>query len=90
MMNGIEVRPDLAREARKHRAVESDIHQLGHSRLAGVDDGAGERLSPFAQNVAAGRYRLPWKGEVVHKEGTAYGFPKPVRRYGETIAKAAE
>jgi len=28
--------------------------------------------------------------EVVHKDGTAYGFPRPTRRYGEALAKAAE
>jgi len=80
MMNGIEVRTDLVREARKHRA-ESNIDQLGHRGLTAVDG---------MHDLGAGRHRLPWEDEVVHKDGTAYGFPKPTRRYGETIAKAAE
>ena len=39
------------------------------------------------QDLVAGRYRLPWEDEVVHKDGTAYGFPKPTRRYGEMRRK---
>ena len=42
------------------------------------------------QDLVAGRYRLPWEDEVVHKDGTAYGFPKPSRRYGDKLSQAAE
>jgi formamidase len=38
----------------------------------------------------AGRYRLTWEEEVRHTDGTAFGYAKPVRRYGEGFARAAE
>ena len=85
-----EVRPDLVREARKHWAVENNIYQLGHRGLTAVAGGAGDCPYTFMQDLVAGRYRLPWEDEVVHKDGTAYGFPKPTRRYGEALSKAAE
>ena len=52
--------------------------------------GARDCPYTFMQDLVAGRYRLPWEDEVVHKDGTAYGFPKPTRRYGEALSKAAE
>jgi formamidase len=75
-----ELRPDLIREARKHWAVENNIYQLGHRGLPAVAGGAGDCPYTFMQDLVAGRYRLPWEDEVVHKDGTAYGFPKPSRR----------
>jgi formamidase len=42
------------------------------------------------QDLVAGRYRLPWEDEVVHKDGVAYGFPTPMRIYGEKLKQAAE
>jgi formamidase len=85
-----EVRPDLIHEARKHWAVENNIYQLGHRGLTAVLGGAGDCPYTFMQDLVAGRYRLQWEDEVVHKDGTAYGFPKPMRRYGEALSKAAE
>ena len=85
-----EVRPDLIREARKHWAVENNIYQLGHRGLTAVAGGAGDCPYTFMQDLVAGRYRLPWEDEVVHKDGTAYGFPKPTRRYGGPAKQAAE
>jgi formamidase len=86
-----EVRPDLVREARRHWAVENNIYQLGHRGLTAVDGGARDCPYTFMQDLVAGRYRLPWEGEVIHTDGTGYGFPKPTRRYGERKpAEAAE
>jgi formamidase len=85
-----EVSPDLVREARKHWAVENNIYQLDHRGLTAVAGGADDCPYTFMQDLVAGRYRLPWEDEVVHKYGTAYGFAKPTRRYGEAPAKAAE
>jgi formamidase len=70
--------------------VENNIYQLGHRGLTAVAGGAGDCPYTFMQDLVAGRYRLPWEDEVVHKDGTAYGFPRPTRRYGEALAKAAE
>jgi hypothetical protein len=42
------------------------------------------------QDLVADRYRLPWEDEVVHKDGTAYGFANPSRRYGDKLSQAAE
>ncbi|MDQ0394976.1 formamidase [Labrys monachus] len=85
-----EVRPDLVREARKYWAVENNIYQFGHRGLTAVAGGAGDCPYTYMTDLAAGRYRLPWEDEVVHKDGTAYGFDKPTRRYGERLPKAAE
>ena len=71
-----ELRPDLIREARKHWAVENNIYQLGHRGLTAVAGGAGDCPYTFMQDLVAGNYRLPWEDEVVHKDGTAYGFPE--------------
>ncbi len=83
-----EVRADLVREARKHWAVENNIYQFGHRGYVAVKGGAQDCPYTFMQDLVAGRYRLPWEDEVVHTDGTAYGFPAPTRRYGEK--KAAE
>ena len=85
-----EVRPDLIREARKHWAVENNIYQLGHRGMVAVAGGAGDCPYTFMRDLVAGRYRLPWEDEVVHKDGTAYGFPKPTRLYGGPAKQAAE
>ena len=85
-----EVRPDLIREARKYWAVENNIYQLGHRGMVAVAGGAGDCPYTFMRDLVAGRYRLPWEDEVVHKDGTAYGFPKPTRRYGGPSKQAAE
>ncbi len=86
-----EVRPDLVREARRHWAVENNIYQLGHRGFTAVDGGARDCPYTFMQDLVAGRYRLPWEDEVVHTDGSGYGFPKPARRYGEpSPAEAGE
>jgi formamidase len=85
-----EVRPDLVREARKHWAVENNIYQLGHRGMVAVKGGAGDCPYTFMQDLVAGKYKLPWEDEVVHRDGTAYGFAAPTRRYGERLNKAAE
>ena len=86
-----EVRPDLVREARRVWAVENNIYQLGHRGFTAVAGGAGDCPYTFMQDLVAGRYRLPWEDEVVHVDGTAYGFDRPTRRYGEKkLSEAAE
>ena len=86
-----EVRPDLVREARRIWAVENNIYQLGHRGFTAVAGGAGDCPYTFMQDLVAGRYRLPWEDEVVHVDGTAYGFDRPTRRYGEKkLSEAAE
>lgn len=86
-----EVRPDLVREARIHWGVENNIYQLGHRGYVAVAGGAGDCPYTFMQDMVAGRYRLPWEDAVVHKDGSACGFPAPTRRYGgKPIAEAAE
>jgi formamidase len=43
----------------------------------------------FLEGIAAGRYRLPWENEVRHTDGPSSEFPKPTRRYGERLDRAA-
>lgn len=85
-----EVRPDLVREARRVWGVENNIYQLGHRGFSAVAGGAGDCPYTFMQDLVAGEYKLPWEGEVQVTDGTSCGFPKPVRRYGETTKEAAE
>ncbi len=85
-----EVRPDLVREARRVWGVENNIYQLGHRGFSAVAGGAGDCPYTFMQDLVAGEYKLPWEDEVQVTDGTSCGFPKPVRRYGETNKEAAE
>lgn len=77
-----EVRPDLAREARIHWGVENNLYQLGHRGYVAVEGGARDCPYTFMQDLVKGEYRLPWEDQVVHTDGTAYGFPAPTRPYG--------
>ena len=72
-----EVRPDLVREARREWGVENNIYQLGHRGYVAVTGGARDCPYTFMQDLVAGRYRLPWEDEVVHRDGTSCGFPAP-------------
>jgi len=85
-----EVRPDLVREARRVWGVENNIYQLGHRGFSAVAGGAGDCPYTFMQDLVVGEYKLPWEDEVQVTDGTSCGFPKPVRRYGETNKEAAE
>jgi formamidase len=85
-----EVRPDLVREARRHWSVENNIYQLGHRGFTAVAGGAQDCPYTYMQDLMAGRYRLPWEADVIHVDGTSCGFPKPQRRYGGRLDRAAE
>lgn len=85
-----EVRPDLVREARIGWGVENNIYQLGHRGYVAVAGGAQDCPYTFMQDMVAGRYRLPWEDQVVHTDGTACGFPRSARVFGQTPAEAAE
>src|SRR3954469_5877049 len=69
-----EVRPDLVREARRTWGVENNIYQLGHRGYVAVAGGASDCPYTFMHDLVAGKYRLPWEEEVVHKDGRACGF----------------
>jgi formamidase len=77
-----EVRPQLVREARRIWGVENNIYQLGHRGYVAVEGGAGDCPYTYMKDLVEGQYRLPWEGEVVHKDGTSCGFPAPIRKYG--------
>ena len=85
-----EVRPKLADEARHLWGVENNIYQIGHRGYVAVNGGAQDCPYTYMRDLLAGRYRLPWEDEVRHTDGTAFGYPKPVRRYGERLGRAAE
>jgi len=76
-----EVRPALAREARKLWGVENNIYQLGHRGYVAVKGGANDCPYTYMHDLVNGTYRLPWEDEVVVKDGTCEGFPAPVRLY---------
>lgn len=85
-----EVRPDLVREARAVWGFENTIYQFGHRGFSAVRGGAGDCPYTYMHDLAAGRYRLPWEDEVQVKDGTSFGWPPPVRRYGERLPDAAD
>ena len=77
-----EIRPDLVREARVNWGVENNPYQFGHRGYVAVKGGATDCPYTYMQDLAAGRYRLPWEGAVVHTDGAACGFEPPTRIYG--------
>ncbi|MDQ2728438.1 MAG: formamidase [Actinomycetota bacterium] len=76
-----EVRPDLVREARRLWAVENNIYQLGHRGFVAVKGGATDCPYTYMRDLVAGQYRLPWEDQVVHTDGSAYGFAPPTHGY---------
>lgn len=76
-----EVRPKLAQEARRIWGVENNIYQLAHRGYVAVKGGATDCPYTYMQDLVGGRYRLPWEDEIVHKDGSSYGFPAPTRMY---------
>ncbi|MCI3918962.1 formamidase [Paenibacillus sp. TRM 82003] len=82
-----EVRPALAREARRLWGVENNIYQFGHRGYVAVAGGAQDCPYTYMKDLAAGAYRLPWEDEVAVTDGTSCGFEKPTRRYRGDGAK---
>ena len=74
-----ELRPDLVREARANWGVENNMYQLYHRGYVAVKGGAQDCPYTYMHDLAAGRYRLPWKVEVT--DGTSCGFDAPTRNY---------
>jgi hypothetical protein len=60
-----ELRPDLVREARTGWGVENNPYQLYHRGYVAVKGGAQDCPYTYMHDMAAGRYKLPWKVEVV-------------------------
>lgn len=46
-----------------------------------VEGGATDCPYSYMTDLMAGSYRLPWEDDVVHTDGTGYGFEPPSRRY---------
>jgi formamidase len=68
---------------------ENNIYQLGHRGYVAVKGGAQDCPYTFMQDLAAGRYRLPWEEKVRIVDGTTCGFATPARTYSPaTDAKA--
>ena len=76
-----EIRPRLAREARRIWGVENNVYQLGHRGYVAVRGGAQDCPYTFMRDMVEGRYRLPWEDEVKVIDGTSCGFAPPERTY---------
>ncbi|WP_099354744.1 formamidase [Fredinandcohnia onubensis] len=76
-----EVRPQLVREARRLWGVENNMYQFGHRGYVAVKGGANDCPYTYMHDMVNGEYRLPWEDEVVHKDGTSFGFAEPTRGY---------
>src|SRR5258706_1087286 len=72
-----ELRPDLVREARRGWGVENNLYQLYHRGYVAVKGGAQDCPYTYMQDIAAGRYRLPWEVQVT--DGTGCSFAPPTR-----------
>ena len=72
---------DLVREARIHWGVENNIYQFGHRGYVAVKGGATDCPYTFMKDLVDGKWNLPWGEDVVHKDGTAFGFDPPNRVY---------
>jgi formamidase len=78
-----EVRPDLVAEARHQWGVENNIYQLGHRGFVAVAGGAQDCPYTYMHDLAAGKYHLPWEGQVQVTDGTPAGFSSPTRTFTE-------
>jgi formamidase len=76
-----EVRADLIREARLNWGVENNPYQLYHRGYVAVKGGAQDCPYTFMRDMVAGRFQLPWAGEVVHTDGQSCGFAPPTRAF---------
>ncbi|EOD17502.1 hypothetical protein EMIHUDRAFT_244108 [Emiliania huxleyi CCMP1516] len=76
----------FVREARLGWGVENNIYQLGHRAYVAVQGGARDCPYTFMHDLVAGKYRLPWEGQVKHTDGRSCGFPAPVREYAPSAA----
>jgi formamidase len=76
-----EVRPALAREARRLWGVENNIYQLGHRGYVAVQGGASDCPYTYMKDLVDYNYRLPWEEEVVVTDGVSCGFPAPTRMF---------
>jgi formamidase len=74
-----ELRPDLVREAREGWGVENNLYQLYHRGYVAVKGGAQDCPYTYMQDMAAGRYKLPWPVAVT--DGVSCGFAPPERDY---------
>lgn len=84
-----EIRPDLVREARRVWGVENNIYQFAHRGYVAVQGGAQDCPYTYMQDLVAGRYRLPWEDEVVHRDGSSCGFAPPMRKYAIPSARVS-
>jgi formamidase len=83
-----EVRPRLCDEARQVWGVENNIYQLGHRGYVAVKGGAQDCPYTFMQDLAGGRYQLPWEDKVKVTDGTSCGFAAPTRQYNPTTGSS--
>jgi formamidase len=87
-----EVVPARADEARRSWGVENNIYQLGHRGYSAVEGGATDCPYTYMEDLAAGRYHLPWEAEVRHTDGTGAGLgtPADVRAAAHPAAMPAD
>lgn len=71
------IEPSRADEARREWGVENNIYQLGHRGYTALDGGATDCPYTFMTDLVAGRYRVPWEGEVRVVDGTSEGYGPP-------------
>ena len=69
------------REARTGWGVENNTYQLYHRGYVAVKGGAGDCPYTFMTDLAAGKYALPWEGDIAVTDGTSCGFPAPTRSF---------
>lgn len=76
-----EVFPELVDNARKDWGLENNIYNLGHPGYVAVPGGSITDLS-YINDLAAGKYKLPWEDDMKIKDGSIYGYPTTGGRFG--------
>lgn len=77
-----EIYPELADNARISWGLENNIYDLGHRAFVDVPGGEPKTMLTYIDDLAAGKYKLPWEHKIEVKDGTIYGYPAKGGRFG--------
>lgn len=72
-----EVYPVLCDNSRITWGLENNIYDLGHRAFDDVPGGERKTMLTYIDDLAKGKYHLPWEDKVRVKDGEMYGYPNP-------------
>lgn len=83
-----EIKPQDADNARITWGLENNIYDLGHRGYVGVPGGLQTMNLTYINDLAKGKYRLPWEDKVQIKDGSIYGYPTTGGRFYGKVGSA--